>query len=330
MLRVRVEVALASLCGVLGRGTRSPWSGRTCGGNRDDDRMTDAECVAFLQWALPRLGRRWAGYRKVRRRVCRRVSRRIGELGLCSLADYRDYLERNSTEWPQLDALTNVTISRFYRDRSVFDFLRSDVLPALVERAREKGSPTIRAWSAGCASGEEPYTLAIMWQLAFGPAACETRLQILATDIKPTVLRRADQARYPPSALRDLPASWRERAFRPEHGDLVLQSHFRRDVTFAQHDIRTGSPPGGPFDLILCRYQAFTYFDDAGQGETLRALIGVTRPGAALILGAREGLSAGGSGFCAWSPRLGIFRRCADDASPALAPDPAQRREVCG
>lgn len=277
--------------------------------------MTDVECVAFLQWALPRLGRRWAGYRKVRRRVCRSVGRRVSELGLASLVDYRSYLEQNPDEWSRLDALANVTISRFYRDRAVFDFLRSDVLSALVERARRTENPVIRAWSAGCASGEEPYTLAIMWELAIMPAACDTRLQVLATDIKPTVLLRADQARYPPSALRDLPVLWRETAFRPEDDELVLQSRFRRDVTFAQHDIRDG-PPDGPFDLVLCRYQAFTYFDEAGQRDALRAFARVTRPGAVLILGAREDLPAGETGFRAWAPRLGVFRRCTDVASP--------------
>lgn len=270
--------------------------------------MTDAECVAFLQWALPRLGRRWAGYRKVRRRVCRRIVRRVGELGLASLADYRSHLEQHPGEWPRLDALTDVTISRFYRDRAVFDFLRSDVLPALVERARESGRPTVRAWSAGCANGEEPYTLAIMWDQAIALAAPGIALQILATDIKPEVLQRADEARYPPSALRDLPAGWREAAFGPEDDELVLQSRFRRDVTFAQHDIR-GGPPDGPFDLIFCRYQAFTYFDEAGQRDTLRALARVTLPGAALILGNREGPPAGEPSFHDWAPRLRIFRR---------------------
>jgi chemotaxis protein methyltransferase CheR len=106
--------------------------------------MSDAECVAFLQWVLPRLGRSWGGYRKVRRQVCRRIWRRVRELGLESLADYRSHLERDPAEWPRLDALTNVTISRFYRDRAVYDFLQSEVLPALIEQTREAGRSTIR------------------------------------------------------------------------------------------------------------------------------------------------------------------------------------------
>jgi chemotaxis protein methyltransferase CheR len=274
--------------------------------------MTDADCVAFLQWALPRLGRRWTGYRKVRRQVCRRVSRRIGELGLDSVTEYRSYLERDPDEWPRLDAMTNITISRFYRDRAVYDFLRSEVLPALIERARNAGRSSMRVWSAGCASGEEPYTLAIIWELAVAPTARDLRMEILATDIRQVVLRRADQARYPSSAMRDLPVRWRETAFSPEGDELVLLPTFRSGVTFAQHDIRSG-PPDGSFDLVLCRYLAFTYFDDAGQRDTLRALARVTRPGGALVLGNREELPLGERSFGDWAPRLRVFRRRGDN-----------------
>jgi chemotaxis protein methyltransferase CheR len=124
--------------------------------------VADAGCVEFLQWVLPRLGRRWDGYRRVRRQVCRRVWRRVGELGLDSLAEYRSLLERDPDEWRRLDAMTDITISRFYRDRAVYDFLRSEMLPTLIERARRAGRSTVRVWSAGCANGEEPYTLTII------------------------------------------------------------------------------------------------------------------------------------------------------------------------
>jgi chemotaxis protein methyltransferase CheR len=265
----------------------------------------EVDCVGFLQWALPRLGRRWAGYRKVRRQVCRRVRRRADVLGLASLADYRERLERDPDEWSELDALTNVTISRFYRDRGVFEFLESDVLPALVDSAREAGRGVVRAWSAGCASGEEPFTLAILWELAIAP---HVRLQIVATDVEPSMLRRAAEGRYPRSALRELPGPWRDAAF-ARHGDeLVLASRFRRHVVLARHDIRA-QPPRGPFDLVLCRNLAFTYFDEAGQRETVRRLAGVTRSGAALVVGRHEDLPGGEAGFDPWAPRLGVFRR---------------------
>ena len=272
--------------------------------------MNDGECVAFLQWALPQMGRRWVGYRKVRRRVCRRIGRRVTELGYATLADYRRHLERTPGEWPTLDALVDVTISRFYRDRAVFDTLRDEVLPALVERSRAGRFGPVRVWSAGCANGEEPYTVAIMAELADERMG----LEILATDVKATVLERADKARYPYSAVRDLPPEWREVAFHGVDDELVLRPRFRRPVTFVRHDIRD-APPVGPFDLILCRYQAFTYFDEAGQRATLRALAQVTRPGAVLVLGSRERLPDGEFGFAARSQRLGVFHRVEGEAT---------------
>jgi chemotaxis protein methyltransferase CheR len=238
--------------------------------------------VEFLQWALPRLGRRWAGYRKVRRQVCRRVDRRAAELGLGSLDSYRDLLERDRGEWQVLDGLMNVTISRFNRDRGVFEFLRSEVL-----------RPGMRVWSAGCASGEEPYTLALL---------CDG-LEVLATDIDPAVLRRAEAARYPPSALRELPLHVRDVAFT----DGVLDIRYR-SVTFRRHDIRDDPPAAGPFDLVLCRNVAFTYFDDAGQRATLRRIASVTAPGGALVVGAHEALPAGQTEFAPWAPQHGVHR----------------------
>jgi chemotaxis protein methyltransferase CheR len=216
---------------------------------------SDAECVAFLQWALPHLGRRWAGYRKVRRQVCRRARHRVHALGLGSLADYRTHLERHPEEWQDLDALTNITISRFHRDRGVFAFIQSEVLPILVERPRDSGSGIVRAWSAGCASGEEPYTLAIIWELEIAPRAPGIDLQILATDVEPAMLRRSREARYPASALRELRESWREAALISDDDELALLPRFRHHVSIARHDIRT-DPPDGLFDLILCRYVA--------------------------------------------------------------------------
>ncbi len=270
--------------------------------------MADVDCVAFLQWALPRLGRRWAGYRRVRRQVCRRASRRAGELGLRSIAEYRAYLEGHPQEWQQLDDLMNVTISRFYRDRSVFAFLQSDVMPALVRHARQEGDDVVRAWSVGCASGEEPYTLAIMWELAVAPTAPEVELSVLATDVEPAMLRRTDEARYPSAALRALPQPWREAAFLRDGDELALHPRFRRHVVVARHDVRA-EPPDGPFDLVLCRNLVFTYFDEARQRDTLRRLAGAMRCRAALVIGSHEQLPLGDARFSAWAPQLGVFRR---------------------
>ena len=140
--------------------------------------MRQADCVEFLQWCLPRLHMRWAGFRKVRSQVCKRIRRRLTSLGLEDLDAYQRYLETHAGEWPHLDAMCRITISRFYRDREVWESLRRRALPALAAAAGERGDGVLRAWSAGCASGEEPYTLNIFAKtrpLALGGAGLAMR-----------------------------------------------------------------------------------------------------------------------------------------------------------
>ena len=97
--------------------------------------MKDESCICFLQWALPYLHMHWPGFKKVRGQVCKRLSRRLDELELADLKRYRMYLEDNPLEWHILDSLCRITISRFYRDKGVYDSLRSHVLPELIKNA---------------------------------------------------------------------------------------------------------------------------------------------------------------------------------------------------
>jgi chemotaxis protein methyltransferase CheR len=243
-------------------------------------RVDDAACVAFLQWALPRLGLRWAGYRKVRRQVCRRLRRRLAELGLPDLHAYRARLDADPAEWEVLRALTPVTISRFARDRAVWDALALEVVPALERAARAAGRDRLRAWSAGCASGEEAYTLALLW-----PA-----IDVLATDVHAPVLERARRARYPASSLRELTAAERDRGFVMDAGEHRLRSEIAARVVVARHDLRDPPPAAAPFDLVLCRNAAFTYLDADTQRAALDRLAEALVPGGALVLGLHETL----------------------------------------
>jgi len=250
--------------------------------------VTDGECVELLQWALPRLGLRWDGFRKVRRQVCRRVARRLDALGLTDGAAYRRHLEAHAEEWAELDRCCRITISRFWRDRAVFETLRDLVLPAL--------GPSVAAWSAGCASGEEPYSL-VLAAIDAGVA-----IDVLATDVDAGLLDRARAARYPESSLRDLPAGLRARAF--DDGRLHLAVRGR--VHLVQHDVRDDPPPG-PFDLVLCRNVAFTYFADDVQRTVAEHLRRSLRHGGALVVGAHETPPA--DRLEPWLPARGVWRR---------------------
>jgi hypothetical protein len=133
--------------------------------------MKNTECVAFLQWALPQLGMRWPGFRKARRQVCRRIGRRLCELGLPDVAAYRACLEQNPAEWQVLDSACRITISRFYRDRNVFESLQNAVLPVLARAAIERGASDTRLARWSSASTNHSPSIALAFAHGMAPAA---------------------------------------------------------------------------------------------------------------------------------------------------------------
>jgi chemotaxis protein methyltransferase CheR len=270
--------------------------------------MKNNDCVQFLQWALPQLHMRWPGFRKVRSQVCKRIERRIEQLQLTDMQSYRDYLEGSPREWSLLDKLCRVTISRFYRDKQFFTMLEQELLPQVAERAVARDEKSLRVWSAGCASGEEPYTLAILW--ALGPAASfpDLDLNILATDSDNHLLIRADKACYEWGSVKNLPEQWRSAAFSHSNGVYCLHRKFTDAVAFRLHDVRDAIP-GGPFDMVLCRNLVFTYFESALQRTFLHNLHKAMYPHGLLLLGVHESLPMGESGFIARSERLGIYQQ---------------------
>ncbi|MFN7086449.1 MAG: CheR family methyltransferase [Burkholderiales bacterium] len=254
--------------------------------------MNDRECTEFLQWALPRLGLRWPGYRKVRRLVGKRLAKRLRELGITDLARYRARIEHDAAERAVLDALCRIPISRFYRDRGTFDALRQIVLPRLAARASAGGRTWLRAWSAGCAAGEEPYTLRLVWDLEMQRRFPAIALEITATDVEPAMLRRARTGCYSAGSLRELPPTWLPIAFGQQGRLRCLRESFRAGVEFVEQDIRVAMPEG-VFDLVLCRNLVFTYFAPDVQRGVAERLIGHLAPGGVLAIGIHEHLPAG-------------------------------------
>jgi chemotaxis protein methyltransferase CheR len=269
--------------------------------------VKDADCVELLQWALPRLGLRWPGFRKVRRQVCRRIAERLRALELGDVAAYRARLEADPAEWLALDSLCRITISRFLRDRAVWDALVSDVLPALARAALARGDLGLRAWSVGCASGEEPYALSIAWELGARAHGAGVSLRIVASDADAAVLERARRGCYAAGSLRELPAEWRDAAFEPRDGAFQLCERFRERVELRCEDVRVRQPDG-PFDLVLCRNLAFTYFDPTAQAGFLDRVAERMQPGAALVIGRHERIPEDPR-FAAWPDAPCVFRR---------------------
>jgi chemotaxis protein methyltransferase CheR len=269
--------------------------------------VKDSDCIMFLQWALPRMHMRWPGYRKVRRQVCKRIQRRIFQLGLIDIHQYKEILLKQRGEWDVLDNMCRITISRFYRDKKVFEVLRQCVLPELARRARVRGESQLHLWSIGCASGEEPYTLAMLFKIHLQAQFPDIDYRILATDNDPNILERARRACYSWSSLKNLPEDWLDMAFTEFDQQFCLKPQFKHHVRFMRHDVRD-KVPDGSFDLIMCRNLVLTYFNPQLQCQVLERIRQVLMPGGILVVGIHEHLPDGMSGFSVYFNKLGIYQ----------------------
>lgn len=219
---------------------------------------------------------------------------------------YRDRLESDPAEWSKLDGYCHITISRFYRDRRVFEVLGQQVLPELARSAAANGR-NLECWCAGCASGEEVYTLKLLWESEIGPRFPRTRLEIIGTDLEPTMIERARRGRFSAGSFKDMPISWREWAFERTNRHYRVKDRYREGAHFALQDMRERAP-AGRFDLILCRNLAFTYFAEPLQRAALQRIKSRLRPGGYLVLGAHEELPSGSQEFEALNDCREIYR----------------------
>jgi chemotaxis protein methyltransferase CheR len=247
------------------------------------------------------------------------VSRRMHELGLVDPSVYRSRLEHDPVEWHALERLCLIPISRFYRDRGIFDTLERDVLPMLAQAAAERIDAPFECWSAGCASGEEPYTLAMLWRARFEARFSELRLRVLATDIDPALLERAAAGCYRASSLKELPPLLRDAAFERRGEFFCVRESLRHGTEFVRQDIRT-SMPDRRFDLILCRNFVLTYFEPALQRALMARIVEALWPGGALIVGSQESLPDVLPELERWPGARCTYRKL---ASPAPSRTPA-------
>lgn len=266
------------------------------------------DCIEFMKWVMPRLGLAWPGFQRVHRQVCKRLSRRLQELEIGDFAQYRDYILDHDSEWTIVELCCRITISRFYRDATVFDFLTKTVLPRLAADAQRRGVHIVRVWSAGCGAGEEPYSLILAWRLSVAPRFGNVEMAIVATDIDEGQLARARSGCFRPSALRELPQQWKEAGFVASGPLLCVRPEYRAGIEFLHQDVRAQAPEGA-FDLVLCRNLAFTYFDEAQRRQAFAMLWSKIRNDGWLVIGRRERLPNVEGCLMAQVPGLPIYEK---------------------
>ncbi|MDR8389646.1 hypothetical protein NC796_00765 [Aliifodinibius sp. S!AR15-10] len=247
--------------------------------------------IKFLQWALPRMGYRWEGFRKPRNQVLKRIRERMQQLGLSGgYPEFKEYLESHPEEWKQLDRLCDVTISKFFRDRKVWEFLRDHVLYEMLKKHEAK---SVNLWSVGCCNGEEPYTLAMISEQLTANSDQQKNISILATDRNAEVLERARTGRYPSGALKELTEDEITTFFHETGGkddeDFEINEFLKQQISFELRDIQY-SLPDQVFDIILCRNLVFTYFTQERQLQFLQLLKPRLANEAFLVIGSNEEL----------------------------------------
>ncbi len=233
----------------------------------------------------------WRGYRKVRKGVKKRISRHMQELDCRSMDHYIERLGADEKAQAECKRLMGVSISRFFRDRRLWDILEERVLPEIVKQGRNP----LNIWFAGCAGGEEVYSFRILWEKFSGGLENSPELSILATDLNPEYLERARAGIYPAGALHEADETILARWF-VKHGKnrFAVDGSLQEDVCWKVYDHLEGSPPEQDpeecLDIVFLRNSILTYYPQEAFCEPLGRITAAIAPSGFLVIGAKEAI----------------------------------------
>jgi two-component system CheB/CheR fusion protein len=245
----------------------------------------------------------FTGYKRAS--LSRRIEKRIQDVGADGYLSYLDHLEVDPEEFTQLFNTILLNVTSFFRDPPAWEYLGAQVLPKLA--ASKADDEPVRIWSAGCASGEEAYTLAMVVAEALGPEAVRDRVKIYATDVDEDALGQARQARYTASQVEGVPPELLERYFERDRDGYVFSKELRRSVIFGRHDLIQDAPISR-IDLLVCR-NTLMYLNSETQSRVLARFSFALREGGYLMLGKAEMLLAHSDLFTAMDLKRRVFQK---------------------
>ncbi len=265
---------------------------------------SDDEAIEpLLEYLKEARGFDFSGYK--RPTLSRRIRKRMDEVGIDDCDSYEDLLEANPREFAELFNTILINVTSFFRDREAWDYLAEEIVPRLIEEI--PADEQIRVWSAGCASGEEAYTIAIVLLEAMGEEEFKRRVKIYATDADEEALAEARAAVYPQEALKDVPAEIVERYFVPNGRGLGFRPDLRRSVIFGRNELLEDAPISR-IDLLLCR-NVLMYFTVEAQTRILSQLNFALNDRGYLFLGKSEMLVRHSGYFTPSDLKWRVFRR---------------------
>jgi two-component system, chemotaxis family, CheB/CheR fusion protein len=271
--------------------------------------VSDSAFEALLDFLKRSRGFDFTGYKRTS--LERRFRRRMEGINCESYGDYLDFLEVHPEEYEQLFDTLLINVTEFFRDPPAWEHLRDDVLPELLA-AKEDDEP-IRVWSAGCASGEEAYTAAIVLAELLGEEAYLERVKIYATDIDEEALTTARHAIYTQKQLSAMPEELRHKYFERADQRMGFRKDLRRTVIFGRNNLVSDAPISR-LDLLICR-NTLMYFTAETQGRILRHFHFALRDHGVLMLGKSEMMISHRDVFAAVDINRRIFRKLERPAS---------------
>jgi two-component system, chemotaxis family, CheB/CheR fusion protein len=235
----------------------------------------------------------------------RRVTKRIADIGAESYDAYIDRLELHPEEFAHLFNTILINVTGFYRDPQTWDYLAGEVIPELVQR-RPQDAP-LRVWCAGVASGEEAYTVAMIFAEVLGEKGFLDRVKIYATDADEEALQQGRAATYSAKAVESLPQGALDKFFEPTDQRFVFRKDLRRSVIFGRNDLVQDAPISR-VDLLVCR-NTLMYFNAETQERILRRFHFALDPDGVLLLGKSEMLLSHGDLFTPIDLKRRVFRK---------------------
>jgi chemotaxis methyl-accepting protein methylase len=251
----------------------------------------------------------WAGYRKVRKGVKKRISRHMQQLHCPNIESYLSIIESDKAERLDCERRLTVSISRFFRDRKLWLDLENEILPQLLEAEKEK----LKVWSAGCARGEEAYSFMIIWNRLKARFASLPMLELIATDMHPEYIETAKAGIYTKSSLKEIPEEMREAYFDRKKGGnrYDIKPLFKNKIIWQLQNIFS-DPPGSGFHVIFLRNNLLTYYQRHLLIAPFNKICDSLNLGGWLIIGSHEKLPDESSGLTRnpstpWAFRKGIL-----------------------
>lgn len=248
---------------------------------------SDMELADLIARLNAKFGRDLSSYRLNCLR--RRISLRMSMLHIASIADYCAYISSNEEEIEHLLDIVTIHVTEFFRDAEVFDALARNALPAIVARKERNGQGAVRIWSAGCSTGEEAYSLAIVVLEHLRSNAIDVGLEVFATDISKEACRVGRHGVYDRRRIEQVPAPLRSRYFEAVPEGMRAVSPLRRSVHFSSHDLFQ-APPYTHLDIVVCR-NVLIHFDHAVRDEVLHRFHDALGRAGVLVLGKTEAIT---------------------------------------